>query len=47
MSDKAIPIQNITEEREMIDEQKPPMEGHEEASKIEDKKDRLITHVAI
>ena len=36
-----------TEGWEMIDEQKPPMEGHEEASKIEDKKDRLITHVAI
>jgi ferredoxin len=26
---------------EMIDEQKPPMEGHEEASKIENKKELL------
>jgi ferredoxin len=26
---------------EMIDEQKPPMEGHEEANKIEDKKHLL------
>ena len=33
---------------EMIDEQKPPMEGHEEASKIENKKDLLrIDFVAI
>ena len=33
---------------EMIDEQKPPMEGYEEASKIENKKDLLrIDFVAI
>ena len=31
----------------MIDEEKPPMEGYEEAAKIENKKDRLITHVQI
>jgi len=32
---------------EMIDEEKPPMEGYEEASKIENKTDRLIKHVNI
>ena len=31
----------------MIDEEKPPMEGYEEASKIENKTDRLIKHVNI
>ena len=32
---------------EMIDEEKPPMEGYEEAAKIENKTDRLIKHVQI
>ena len=33
---------------EMIDEEKPPMEGYEEAAKITDKKDRLkISYVEI
>ena len=32
---------------EMIDEEKPPMEGYEEAAKMENKKDMLITHVQI
>ena len=33
---------------EMIDEEKPPMEGYEEAAKIADKKDRLkISYVEI
>ena len=36
-----------TEGWEMIDEEKPPMEGYEEASKIENKTDRLIKHVNI
>ena len=32
---------------EMIDEEKPPMEGYEEAAKIENKTERLIKHVQI
>ena len=31
----------------MIDEEKPPMEGYEEAAKIENKTERLIKHVQI
>tara|TARA_B100000287_G_scaffold402776_1_gene423995 strand:- start:53 stop:385 length:333 start_codon:yes stop_codon:yes gene_type:complete len=36
-----------TEGWEMIDEEKPPMEGYEEAAKVENKKERLIKHVQI